>query len=80
MGLNLSPSIIKGEIEDKNLVTIIVNEPVVQVKIYDEETGVTYYGRAKCCPKDEYDMNIGFEIAYLRAMMEKCKHDLQLLT
>lgn len=59
------PDYVRNEVKK-----VIINEPCVIVFLTSGEKGV-----AKCCPEDKFSESIGFNIAFNRARIEKCKND-----
>lgn len=59
------PEYVRNEVKK-----VIINEPCVIVILNSGEKGV-----AKCCPEDKFIESTGFNIAFNRARIEKCKNN-----
>lgn len=46
----------------------IIEEKGIVIACLEDSDGYKYYGKAKCHPEDAFDLKIGVEYAYLRAM------------
>lgn len=60
----------KPKFMNDDVAKVIVNEPCVIVYLDNGEKGV-----AECCPEDEFNEELGYEIAYQRATIEKLKNE-----